>query len=32
MDDLGQLTVHFHYDEIGAKAFWTELEASEHIN
>ena len=25
-------SVHFHYDEIGTKAFWTELEASEHIN
>lgn len=24
--------VHFHYDEIGTKAFWTELKASEHIN
>ena len=21
-----------YYDEIGTKAFWTELEASEHIN
>ena len=25
-------SVHFHYDELGTKAFWTELEASEHIN
>ena len=24
-------SVHFHYDEIGTKAFWTELEASEEL-
>ena len=24
-------SVHFHYDEIGTKAFWTEKEASEEL-
>ena len=24
-------SVHFHYDELGTKAFWTELEASEEL-
>ena len=26
------ISYFFHEDEIGTKAFWTELEASEHIN
>ena len=24
-------SVHFHYDELGTKAFWTEIEAIEYL-